>query len=248
MITNLLNSTRTHPPSILQMSGSKSTIPNLFQKSLLMDIPPYSPCRPSVPPTTVIAVYGLVVSVLIAGNLTPTEPYSLFGGFVHLGAGLGSCASPCTFHSATETGTLIFSTGLLFFYLRSSVNQSPYQIRYRVVIRQIRQSARCWGNLWTVVVFIACGMTGLAAGYAIGIVGDAVSLSLCPLWTFKTTRELILSNDGILTSLIPLAVRPSIFIRIKSVRIDGLDSHFRVSSRPALAFLCHVAILKPYRS
>jgi hypothetical protein len=27
---------------------------------------------------------------------------------------------------------------------------------------------------------VACGMTGLAAGYAIGIVGDAVSLPLCP--------------------------------------------------------------------
>lgn len=57
----------------------------------------------------IIAVYGLVVSVLIAGGLSPQTPYSLFGGYVHLGAGL------------------------------------------------------------------ACGMTGLAAGYAIGIVGDAVS-------------------------------------------------------------------------
>ncbi|KAK8864502.1 V-type ATPase, C subunit [Kwoniella newhampshirensis] len=36
----------------------------------------------------VIAVYGLVVSVLIAGNISPTEPYSLFAGFVHLAAGL----------------------------------------------------------------------------------------------------------------------------------------------------------------
>jgi F0F1-type ATP synthase membrane subunit c/vacuolar-type H+-ATPase subunit K len=27
---------------------------------------------------------------------------------------------------------------------------------------------------------VACGMTGLAAGYAIGIVGDAVGLPLCP--------------------------------------------------------------------
>ncbi|KAF8195584.1 hypothetical protein BJ912DRAFT_957475 [Pholiota molesta] len=35
----------------------------------------------------IIAVYGLVVSVLIAGNLKPTD-YSLFAGFVHLGAGL----------------------------------------------------------------------------------------------------------------------------------------------------------------
>ncbi|RSH86736.1 v-type proton ATPase 16 kDa proteolipid subunit 2 [Apiotrichum porosum] len=55
----------------------------------------------------IIAVYGLVVSVLIAGNMSPTEPYSLFGGFVHLGAGL------------------------------------------------------------------TCGLTGLSAGYAIGLVGDA---------------------------------------------------------------------------
>jgi len=54
----------------------------------------------------IIAVYGLVVSVLIAGGLRPGE-YSLFAGFVHLGAGL------------------------------------------------------------------ACGLTGMSAGYAIGIVGDA---------------------------------------------------------------------------
>jgi len=35
----------------------------------------------------IIAVYGLVVSVLIAGALKPTD-YSLFAGFIHLGAGL----------------------------------------------------------------------------------------------------------------------------------------------------------------
>jgi hypothetical protein len=57
---------------------------------------------------SVIAVYGLVVSVLIAGGreslafpilnaqklivtislVSPSEPYSLFAGFIHLGAGL----------------------------------------------------------------------------------------------------------------------------------------------------------------
>ncbi|THH05509.1 hypothetical protein EW146_g9883 [Bondarzewia mesenterica] len=36
----------------------------------------------------IIAVYGLVVSVLIAGGLDPTQEYSLFAGFIHLGAGL----------------------------------------------------------------------------------------------------------------------------------------------------------------
>ena len=76
----------------------------------------------------IIAVYGLVVSVLIASSrpstlfrrsfngyndsvlvtVSPTRPYPLFAGFVHLGAGL------------------------------------------------------------------ACGLTGLSAGYAVGIVGDSV--------------------------------------------------------------------------
>jgi len=55
----------------------------------------------------IIAVYGLVVSVLIAGNLSPTHDYPLAAGFIHLAAGL------------------------------------------------------------------ACGCTGMAAGYAIGIVGDS---------------------------------------------------------------------------
>ncbi|KAG2151407.1 hypothetical protein DEU56DRAFT_550276 [Suillus clintonianus] len=54
----------------------------------------------------IIAVYGLVVSVLIAGNLSPSN-YSLAAGFIHLGAG------------------------------------------------------------------VSCGMTGIAAGYAIGLVGDS---------------------------------------------------------------------------
>jgi len=36
----------------------------------------------------IIAVYGLVVSVLIAGNLSPRVDYPLFAGFIHLGAGL----------------------------------------------------------------------------------------------------------------------------------------------------------------
>ena len=38
----------------------------------------------------IIAVYGLVVSVLIVGALNPSEPYSLYAGSVHLAAGL-SC-------------------------------------------------------------------------------------------------------------------------------------------------------------
>lgn len=38
----------------------------------------------------IIAVYGLVVSVLIIGGLSPDQPYSLYAGFIHLAAGL-SC-------------------------------------------------------------------------------------------------------------------------------------------------------------
>jgi len=77
------------------ITGLGTFKPELIMKSLI-----------PVVMSGIIAVYGLVVSVLIAGGLTPGE-YSLFAGFVHLGAGL------------------------------------------------------------------ACGCTGMAAGYAIGIVGDS---------------------------------------------------------------------------
>ena len=36
----------------------------------------------------IIAVYALVIAVLIANNMDPTKNYSLFSGFMHLGAGL----------------------------------------------------------------------------------------------------------------------------------------------------------------
>ncbi|XP_014208731.1 V-type proton ATPase 16 kDa proteolipid subunit [Copidosoma floridanum] len=36
----------------------------------------------------IIAIYGLVVAVLIAGGLDPPASYPLFRGFIHLGAGL----------------------------------------------------------------------------------------------------------------------------------------------------------------
>jgi len=77
------------------ISGLGTFKPELIMKSLIPVIM-----------SGIIAVYGLVVSVLIAGSLKP-DNYPLFAGFVHLGAGL------------------------------------------------------------------ACGLTGLAAGAAIGYVGDA---------------------------------------------------------------------------
>jgi len=78
------------------ISGLGTFKPELIMKSLI-----------PVVMSGIIAVYGLVVSVLIVGNLSPRVDYPLFAGFVHLGAGL------------------------------------------------------------------ACGLTGLAAGYAIGFVGDS---------------------------------------------------------------------------
>ncbi|XP_063980186.1 V-type proton ATPase 16 kDa proteolipid subunit c [Diachasmimorpha longicaudata] len=36
----------------------------------------------------IIAIYGLVVAVLIAGSIQPPDQYPLYKGFVHLGAGL----------------------------------------------------------------------------------------------------------------------------------------------------------------
>jgi F0F1-type ATP synthase membrane subunit c/vacuolar-type H+-ATPase subunit K len=36
----------------------------------------------------IIAVYALVISVLVAGNISPDESYPLFNAFLHLAAGL----------------------------------------------------------------------------------------------------------------------------------------------------------------
>ncbi|KAH7885380.1 hypothetical protein F5I97DRAFT_1928768 [Phlebopus sp. FC_14] len=78
------------------IAGSGTFKPELIMKSLV-----------PVVMAGIIAVYGLVVSVLIAGSLHPSKDYPLAAGFIHLGAG------------------------------------------------------------------ISCGATGIAAGYAIGLVGDS---------------------------------------------------------------------------
>ncbi|PPQ92840.1 hypothetical protein CVT25_004328 [Psilocybe cyanescens] len=58
------------------IAGLGTFKPELIMKSLI-----------PVVMSGIIAVYGLVVSVLIAGSLKHTE-YSLFAGFTHLGAGV----------------------------------------------------------------------------------------------------------------------------------------------------------------
>ncbi|KAJ6559207.1 hypothetical protein DFH09DRAFT_1162220 [Mycena vulgaris] len=58
------------------IAGLGTFKPELIMKSLI-----------PVVMSGIIAVYGLVVSVLIVGSLKPVD-YSLFAGFVHLGAGL----------------------------------------------------------------------------------------------------------------------------------------------------------------
>jgi len=58
------------------IAGLGTFKPELIMKSLI-----------PVVMSGIIAVYGLVVSVLITGSIKPTD-YSLFAGFVHLGAGL----------------------------------------------------------------------------------------------------------------------------------------------------------------
>ncbi|CED84257.1 v-type atpase [Phaffia rhodozyma] len=59
------------------IAGLGTFRPDLIMKSLI-----------PVVMSGIIAVYGLVVSVLIAGTLAPNTGYSLFAGFVHLAAGL----------------------------------------------------------------------------------------------------------------------------------------------------------------
>ncbi|GAA5903066.1 hypothetical protein JCM5296_001728 [Sporobolomyces johnsonii] len=61
------------------ITGMGTLRPELIMKSLI-----------PVVMAGIIAVYGLVVSVLIVGSLSPDDPYSLYAGFIHLAAGL-SC-------------------------------------------------------------------------------------------------------------------------------------------------------------
>ncbi|KAI8994120.1 V-type ATPase [Trametes punicea] len=58
------------------IAGLGTFKPELIMKSLI-----------PVVMSGIIAVYGLVVSVLISGGLKATD-YSLYAGFIHLGAGL----------------------------------------------------------------------------------------------------------------------------------------------------------------
>ena len=65
------------------IAGIGTFKPELIMKSLI-----------PVVMSGILAVYGLVVAVLIAGNLNPNESYSLFNGFMHLACGLCvGCAS-----------------------------------------------------------------------------------------------------------------------------------------------------------
>jgi V-type H+-transporting ATPase proteolipid subunit len=61
------------------IAGMGTFRPDLIMKSLI-----------PVVMAGIIAVYGLVTSVLIAGSLDPTQPYSLFAGMIHLAAGLAT--------------------------------------------------------------------------------------------------------------------------------------------------------------
>lgn len=59
------------------ISGVGTFRPDLIMKSLI-----------PVVMAGIIAVYALVIAVLIANNMDPSKNYSLFTGFMHLGAGL----------------------------------------------------------------------------------------------------------------------------------------------------------------
>ena len=61
----------------IAIAGVGTFAPHLIMKSLI-----------SVIMAGILAVYGLVIAVLIAGDLSPSNSYSLFSGIVHMAAGL----------------------------------------------------------------------------------------------------------------------------------------------------------------
>ncbi|ODQ66271.1 V-type ATPase [Nadsonia fulvescens var. elongata DSM 6958] len=76
------------------IAGIGTFKPELIMKSLI-----------PVVMSGILSVYGLVVSVLIAGSLGPAENYSLFNGFMHLACGL------CVGLSALASGWAIGVVG-----------------------------------------------------------------------------------------------------------------------------------------
>ncbi|KAF8422382.1 vacuolar ATPase proteolipid subunit C [Tirmania nivea] len=61
----------------ISIAGVGTFKPELIMKSLI-----------SVIMAGIIAVYGLVIAVLIAGDMSPEKEYTLFAGIMHLAAGL----------------------------------------------------------------------------------------------------------------------------------------------------------------
>ncbi|CAN6617087.1 V-type proton ATPase subunit c' [Trichomonascus vanleenenianus] len=76
------------------IAGIGTFAPELMMKSLI-----------PVVMSGILAVYGLVVSVLIAGGIGPDTDYSLFNGFMHLACGL------CVGFSALAAGYAIGVVG-----------------------------------------------------------------------------------------------------------------------------------------
>lgn len=73
----LARHTLTHTQAGVAIAGVGTFNPDLIMKSLI-----------SVIMSGIIAVYGLVIAVLIVGDLNPNNSYSSFSGAMHLGAGL----------------------------------------------------------------------------------------------------------------------------------------------------------------
>lgn len=77
MILSCLGAAIGTAKSGIGIAGIGTFKPELIMKSLI-----------PVVMSGILAIYGLVVAVLIAGNLSPTEEYTLFNGFMHLSCGL----------------------------------------------------------------------------------------------------------------------------------------------------------------
>jgi hypothetical protein len=107
-------------------------------------------------PSTVIAVYGLVVSVLIAGS---SETGHLAKNWIWKRHPDSSYVlqflRPSDIPSSEDSCTLV-----------------PVSVGFPV--SRFLPFCVC-GDVWKRIILAACGLTGCAAGWAIGIVGDAVS-------------------------------------------------------------------------
>ncbi|OLL24811.1 V-type proton ATPase proteolipid subunit 2 [Neolecta irregularis DAH-3] len=135
------------------ISGVGQFNPSLIMKSLI-----------PVVMSGIIAVYGLVISVLIVGDMSPHANYSLFNGFIHLAAGL------CVGFSGLSAGYAIGIVG--------DMGVRSYLKERRLFVSMVCLSIRSMVAQEKVLILIFAEVLGLY-GLIVGLILNTKTTKIC---------------------------------------------------------------------